>query len=138
MWRPKRHTAPIARRYRPSGAALHRAVAVIQLVYCTFLVLGVVALPLTGFLVSPLLGIVLGILSLVLAVPLLIATVAHYDLVRMKARYKLSEDELDEFMRLVPYLSSAPALATLPPRERRRQARDAAAAAVRSGRARPA
>jgi hypothetical protein len=80
------------------------------------------------------LGIVLGILAVVASIPLLLSAFGHYDLLRMKARYGLSEDELDEFMRLVPRISNGPAMAGMAPGERRRHARDTAAGMVRAGR----
>jgi hypothetical protein len=99
----------------------------LQLLYCLFLLIPVVAIPALMFLVSTGLGIAATIVSAVLAVPLLLATHAHFDLVRAKSRYGLRNQELDEFSRLVPRLARDPQYRDLPGRERNRTTKRAAA-----------
>jgi hypothetical protein len=107
---------------------------VIQLVHASLMLVGLVALTAVTVLVAPALGIGMVILSVLLALPLALSIAGHVDLLRMKARYDLSDEELEEFMHLVPRLATAPGFANLSLRERRRRARDAAAATVRAGR----
>jgi hypothetical protein len=99
----------------------------LQLLYFLFLLIPVVAIPALMFLVSTGLGIAATIVSAVLAVPLLLATYAHFDLVRAKSRYGLRNQELDEFSRLVPRLARDPQYRDLPGRERNRTTKRAAA-----------
>ncbi len=109
----------------------------IQLLYCLFLLIPVVVSPALLFVVSTGLGIAGTVVSLVLAIPLVIATYAHFDLVRAKSRYKLSNEELDEFSRLVPRLARQSEFAGLGPRALRRSTKQAAADIIyeRRGRA---
>jgi hypothetical protein len=75
-------------------------------------------------------------ISLVLAVPLVLAAFAHLDFHRAKSRYGLSE-ELDEFSRLVPRLARKPEYARLRSRDMRRSTKDAAAEILRLRRSEP-
>ncbi len=77
----------------------------VQLLLCVVLLIPLVALPIVAFLLlSTTLGIVAAVVGAVLAVPLLVSAAGHVDLMRMRARYGLSDEELAEFMRLVPAL----------------------------------
>jgi hypothetical protein len=76
----------------------------VQLMLCIALLLPLVALPVGAFLLSTILGIVIAVVATVLSVPLLLSALAHLDLMRMKSRYGLSDEELAEFTRLVPTL----------------------------------
>jgi hypothetical protein len=107
----------------------------LQLLYCLFLLIPVVAIPALLFLVSTGLGIAGTVVSVVLAVPLLIATYAHFDLLRSKSRYGLRDQELDEFSRLVPRLARSPEYRALPGRQRNRSTKRAAAEMIRQRRA---
>jgi hypothetical protein len=69
--------------------------------------------------------------SAVLAIPLLLASYAHFDLLRARSRYGLRNTELDEFARLVPRLASQPEYRELPGRERNRSSKQAAAELIR-------
>jgi hypothetical protein len=102
----------------------------VQFVFCILMLLPLIGLPVAVFLANPLLGVLLGIVSLVLAIPLVLAAVAHFDLHRVKSRYGLSEEELDEFSRLVPRLAARPEFARLRPRDLKRSTKDAAAADI--------
>jgi hypothetical protein len=120
--------------HAPPGSGV---AAMIQVVYCLFLLIPVVAIPVLLFLISTELGIAGTVVSLVLSIPLVIATYAHLDLVRAKSRYNLSNEELDEFSRLVPRLARKPEFAGLRSRELRRSTKQAAADLIyeRRGRA---
>ena len=119
--------------HAPSGPAdgrggKSRHAPVIRLLYCFFLLVPLVALPLLLlFLVSTGLGIAGAVVSLILGIPLLIATYAHIDLLLAQSRYQLSVDELDEFSRLVPSFARKPEFATMRPRERTLSTKRAAA-----------
>jgi len=118
--------------HAPSGPAdgrggKSRHAPVIRLLYCFFLLVPLVALPLLLFLVSTGLGIAGAVVSLILGIPLLIATYAHIDLLLAQSRYQLSVDELDEFSRLVPSLARKPEFAAMRPRERTLSTKRAAA-----------
>lgn len=106
----------------------------VQLLFCIFMLLPLVALPVGVFFASKPLGILVGIVSLFLAIPLLLAAFAHFDLLRVKSRYGLSDDELDEFTRLVPRLARRPEFASLPPAEMKRSTKQAAADIIRERR----
>jgi hypothetical protein len=107
----------------------------IQLLLCLLLLVPVVGLPVVAFSISVALGVVVGALSLVLLIPLALATYAHFDLLRVKSRFGLSEEELDEFSRLVPRLAARPEFGRLPRREMRRSTKRAAADIIRERRA---
>jgi hypothetical protein len=109
----------------------------LQFVFCVLMLLPLVALPVGVFFASKLLGLLIGMVSLVLAVPLVLAAVAHLDLHRAKSRYGLSEDELDEFSRLVPRLARKPEYARMRSRDMRRSTKDAAAEIIRLRRSEP-
>jgi hypothetical protein len=82
---------------------------VIALLYCLFLTIPVVGIPVVLFvMVSTGLGIAATAVSALLGIPLLIAIFAHADLVQVRMRYGLRADELDEFVRLVPRLAAGP------------------------------
>jgi hypothetical protein len=98
-----------------------------RLLMCIFMLLPLVALPVWIFIASKPLGILAGIVALVLAIPLLVAAIAHYDLLRAKSRYGLSDEEIDEFTRLVPRLTRRPEFARLPAKQMKRSAKQAAA-----------
>lgn len=98
-----------------------------QLLFCLLMLLPLAALPVWVFLDSKPLGILLGVVALVLAIPLLVAAFAHFDLLRVKARYGLSDEEIEEFTRLVPRLARQPDHAGLPSRAMKRSAKQAAA-----------
>ncbi len=82
-------------------------------------------------------GLIAGAVLGVLAIPLLLAALAHYDLLRMRGRYGLTEAELDEVARLVPRLAIEPEYASLAPSERRRSVREAGARIVLARRGGP-
>lgn len=118
--------------HAPSGSAdggggKSRHAPVIRLLYCLFLLVPLVVLPLLLFLVSTGLGIAGAVVSLILGIPLLIATYAHTDLLLAQSRYQLSVDELGEFSRLVPSLARKPEFAAMRPRERTLSTKRAAA-----------
>ncbi len=106
----------------------------LQLLYCLFLLIPVVAIPALMFLVSTAFGIAATIVSAVLAIPLLLATYGHFDLLRAKSRYGLRNQELDEFSRLVPQLARRPEYRDLPGPERNRATKQAAADSIRGRR----
>jgi hypothetical protein len=106
----------------------------IQLLYCLFLLIPLVALPVGVLYVSTPLGIIVTIVSALLAIPVLIAAYAHFDLLRAKSRYGLRNEELDEFSRLVPQLARRPEYRTLPGPKRNRAAKQAAADRIRGRR----
>jgi hypothetical protein len=108
----------------------------IALLYCLFLLIGVVGIPaVLLIMVSTGLGVAATVVSVILGVPLLIATSAHADLVRVRMRYGLGKDELDEFVRLVPRLAVGP-YRELSRRQRSVTAKRAAAEAILSRRTR--
>lgn len=102
----------------------------VQFVFCLLMLVPLVALPTWVMVGSTVLGIVVSVVCLVLAVPVTLAALAHLDLLRARSRYGLRDDELAEFVRLVPLLASQPKLARLPARETKRLAKDAAAEAI--------
>jgi hypothetical protein len=104
------------------------------LLYCLFLLFPLLVLPVGVLVVSTTLGILVAVVAAVLAIPLVIAASAHYDLLRARSRYGLSGDELDEFTRLVPQLARRPEYRSLPARERNRSAKEAAAELIRGRR----
>lgn len=108
----------------------------IALLYCLFLMIGVVGIPAVLFImVSTGLGIAATVVAVLLGIPLLIATFAHADLVRVRMRYGLRKDELDEFVRLVPRLVVGP-YRELSGRQRSVTAKQAAARDILSRRTR--
>jgi hypothetical protein len=111
---------------------------VIQLLFCLFLLAPLVVLPVLALSVSPALGVVVGVVSCALAVPLLVAAYAHFDLLRVKSRFGLTDDEVDEFSRLVPRLAATSEFAALPGREMRRSTKEAAADIIHARRTSPA
>lgn len=106
----------------------------IQLALCLLLLVPALALPALAFMVSATAGVVVGVVSLVLLIPLLVATYAHVDLLRARSRFGLRDDEVDEFSRLVPMLAIQPEFARLPRRDMRDRAKQAAAEIVLRGR----
>lgn len=108
-----------------------------KLVFCILMLLPLVALPVWVFLASKPLGVLVGIVALLLATPLLLAAFAHFDLLRVKSRYGLSDEEIEEFTRLVPRLTRRPEFASLPSKEMKRSVKQAAADMVRERRSRP-
>lgn len=106
----------------------------LQLVYCLLMLVPLVAIPVAVFLESRPLGMLVGLVALVLAVPVAVAAYAHFDLWRAKSHYGLSDDELDEFSRLVPALARTPRFAGLQRREMRRSTKQAAADSIRARR----
>lgn len=123
------------RAHADAGHGKSRHAPLIRLLYCLFLLVPLVMIPLLLFLVSTGLGIAGTVVSLILGIPLLIATYAHFDLLRAQSRYRLSVDELDEFSRLVPRMARAPEYAALPGRERTRATKRAAAEQITGRRA---
>ncbi len=126
--------------HAPSGLAggaggKSRHAPAIRLLYCLFLLVPLVVLPLLLFLVSTGLGIAGVVVSLILGIPLLIATYAHIDLLLAQSRYQFSVDELDEFSRLVPSLARKPEFAAMRPRERTLSTKRAAEQIIRRRRA---
>ena len=108
----------------------------IQLLFCVFLLVPVVALPILAFTISVAAGVVVAVVSLVLLIPLLVATYAHLDLLLAKSRFSLTEEEVDEFSSLVPVLAMKPEFARLPRREMRQRTKRAAADIILDRRAR--
>jgi hypothetical protein len=106
----------------------------IQLLFCLFLLTPVVVAPVIAFSISVLAGAVVSVISLVLFVPLALAAIAHLDLLRAKSRFGLSDEELDDFSRLVPRLAAHPDYASLPRRQLRRSTKSAAAEIIRERR----
>lgn len=106
----------------------------VQLVYCLLMLAPLVAIPVAVFLESRPLGVLVGVVALVLAIPLALAAYAHFDLLRAKSRYGLSDEELDEFSRLVPALARKPRFAALEHREQTRSIKQAAADSIRARR----
>jgi hypothetical protein len=107
----------------------------IRLLFCLFLLIPVVVLPVVVLAVSVPLGIVTVLVSAILAIPLLLAAYAHLDLVRAKSRFDLTDEELDEFVHLVPRLAARPEFSGMPRRELRRATKRAAAEMIRERRA---
>jgi hypothetical protein len=111
----------------------------LQLVSCLLMLLPLVALPVFVFFVAALpVAIVVALLSLLAAVPVAVAAFAHFDLLRAKWRYGLSDDEVAEFSRLVPRLARTPRFAGLRSREMKRSVKESAAEIIRQRRNRPA
>lgn len=108
-----------------------------RLLACIFMLLPLVALPVWIFLASKPLGIIAGLVALVLAIPLVVAAIAHVDLLRAKSRYGLADEEIPEFTRLVPRLTRQPEYARLPAKEMKRSAKQAAADTIIRKRPRP-
>jgi TRAP-type uncharacterized transport system fused permease subunit len=106
----------------------------IQLLFCLFLLVPIVALPVVMLMVSPVLAIIAAVAASILAIPLLIAAYAHFDLLRVRARFGLNDEELDEFCRLVPRLATKPEFAGLRRRELQRSTKQAAAEIIRQRR----
>ena len=108
----------------------------IALLYCLFLFVPVVGIPaVLLIMVSTGLGIAATVVSVLLGIPLMVATFAHADLIQARTRYGLHKDELDEFVRLVPRLAAGP-YRELSGRQRSGTAKQAAADAILSRRAR--
>src|SRR5215207_8984694 len=87
-----------ARQLASAAAAPHRCSRgcrgrggrrMLQFVFCVLMLLPLVALPVGVFFASKLLGLLIGVISLVLAIPLVLAAFAHLDLHRAKSRYGL-------------------------------------------------
>ena len=110
----------------------------IQFFFCLFLLVPVVVLPVAMLTVSVPLGIVTALVSVVLAIPLLLAASAHLDLRRAKSQFDLTDEELDEFSRLVPVVAAQPEFSGMRPRERRRSTKQAAADMIHDRRRRSA
>jgi hypothetical protein len=100
---------------------------VIQLLFCVFLLAPLIALPLFALSFSVAVGVAAAAVSCVLALPLVIAAYAHLDLLRMKSRFGLNDDEVLEFSHLVPRLAATGEFAALPGREMRRSTKQTAA-----------
>jgi hypothetical protein len=110
----------------------------IQFVFCLLMLVPLAALPVGVFLTSGALGVLAGLGSLAVAVPVMLAASAHLDLHRAKSRYGLSEEELAEFARLVPQLARRPDLAgRRTTRDLRRSAKETAAKMIRDARGAP-
>ena len=107
----------------------------IRLLFCLFLLIPLVVLPVAMLAVSVPLGIVTLVVSAILAIPLLLAAYAHLDLLRAKSRFHLTDQELDEFVHLVPRLAARPEFSRMPRRELRRSTKRAAAEMIRERRA---
>jgi hypothetical protein len=106
----------------------------IQLLFCLFLLAPVVIAPVIAFSISVAIGVIVSVISLFLFVPLALAAYAHLDLLVAKSRFGLTDEELDDFSRLVPRLAAHPEYANLPRRELRRSTKRAAAEMVRERR----
>ena len=106
----------------------------IQLLFCLFLLVPVLALPVVMLMVSPVLAIIAAVAATILAIPLLIAAYAHFDLLRVRSRFNFNDEELDEFSRLVPRLATKPEFARLRRRELQRSTKQAAAEIIRERR----
>lgn len=109
-----------------------------QLVYSVLMLVPLVVLPVIAFAVSTPLGFVVGVVSLVLAIPVVVAVFAHFDLLRMKLRYGLSDEEVAKFSRLVPYLARSPESGDLRSRGMKRSVKQAAADMILADRNRSA
>jgi hypothetical protein len=108
----------------------------IRVLFCGFLLVPVLLLPVLAFSVSVTLGVVVGVVAVVLLIPLLLILYAHVDLLRVKSRFTLTDEEVDEFSSLVPLLAMKPEFARLPRREMRRRTKRAAADIILERRAR--
>jgi hypothetical protein len=108
----------------------------IQLLFCLFLLTPVVVAPVIAFSVSDMAGAIVSVISLILFVPLALAAYAHLDLLLAKSRFGLSDEELDDFSRLVPRLAAHPDYASLSRRQLRRSTKRAAADIIGERRAR--
>ena len=106
----------------------------IQFLFCLFLLIPVVVLPAVVLAVSVPLGIAAVVLSAILAIPLLLAAYGHLDVLRAKSQFDLTDQELDEFVHLVPRLAARPEFSRLRRRELRRSTRLAAAEMIRERR----
>jgi hypothetical protein len=107
---------------------------VLQFVYTILMLVPLVALPVGMFALSLALGILGAGISLVLAIPVLLAASAHLDLLRVKRRFGFSDEELQEFARLVPRLARAPGVGGIRSREMKQAIQQAAADTIRERR----
>lgn len=106
----------------------------LQLVHAILMLVPLVALPVGMFAISTSLGIVVAGISLVLAIPIVLAASAHLDLLRTKKRFGLSEEEVAEFARLVPRLARAPGVGGIRSRKMKRAVQRVAADMIRERR----
>lgn len=103
----------------------------LQLVYCIFLLLPLIGLAIGGFYISTTVGVIGAVLSSVLAIPPVLGLLAHWDLLKMKSRYNLSDVEMKSFVRLVPRLISQEGLAGVPPKKAKIRAKEKAVRIIR-------
>jgi len=99
----------------------------IQLLFCLFLLLPLTAISIGAFFISTTAGVVAVVVAIILASPLLLSAVAHFDLLRVKSRYGLSDDEVKAFTRLVPQLAGRHEFAGRKPAEIQQAAKHTAA-----------